>query len=127
MTTAEINSVPAAETRGKSLLRPLGVAVSVGLLCGSFYSFRQYAYAGHAWALLGAALLVSILCQRGLELPGTAVMAPPEAPGRWRFVLGAALALCGAYFWSTAAVALYRHWGESFDRTWITWLASALV
>jgi hypothetical protein len=108
-------------------LRPLGVVLSLACFAGAVYSARVDGRDDRGWWLLAAALMLALLWQRGLVLSGTALDGPAAPAGRRRVVLGAILALAGAVLWGWASYGLYQDWVANFDRTWIAWVAAAVL
>lgn len=122
-----VEPVSGVRTGVVSQLRPFGVVLSLGCVCGAVYSARVSARDDLAWWLLAAALMLSLLWQRGLVLSGSALERPAAPPGRARVLLGALMTFPGAALWGWAAYALSVDWATNFDRTWIAWVAAAVL
>lgn len=121
---AHDNPVPAT-LAGK--LRPVGVLLSVACVAAAVYAYRILGRRVEPWCLLGAALALSFLWQRGLELHGSAEPAPPSPAGPRRRLAGALIAACGAALFAWASVVLHRNWAGNFDVAWVAWVAATVL
>mgnify|MGYP003694422221 CR=1 FL=1 len=53
--------------------------------------------------------------------------AAPLPPTRWRFWIGALLAVAGIALWAASVLTLMRGWVEGFDQAWAGWLTATVL
>jgi len=68
--------------------------------------------------VVGAALLLAILWQWRLSLPGAMLRPAAEGAPLSRIALGLAIGLAGAALWGWAITGLFQSWALNFDRSW---------
>lgn len=104
-----------------SLLRLVGAVLTLACVVFALYVSDISADWGSRWWWLGAALLLAILWQWRLSLPGAMLAArPPEGAPLSRIALGLAIGLAGAALWGWAITGLFQSWALNFDRSWGT-------
>ena len=108
-------------------LRLLGMVLALGCVGGAIYSARVQGREDHGWWFLGAALVLAVGSQLGVNLSGSGRDPVPMKTTRWRLVLGIPMTLCGFALWGWASHALYANWIVNFDSTWIAWVLAAAV
>lgn len=109
-------------------LRLLALVAAAALVVTVIGRFWLHGVVAFGSGLVGLALCLAIVSQRGLGLddaPFDAPATPVAWPHRW---FGAVVALAGMALWGWGSYRLrYFDWAKNFDSAWIAWLGAAVI
>jgi hypothetical protein len=107
--------------------RALLALAAVLTVATALYAFQVLDALPRGWWLLALGLVLGALGQIGVEYPEPPPAAPPLPPTRWRFWIGALLAVAGIALWAASVMTLMRGWVDGFDQAWAGWLTATVL
>ena len=108
-------------------IRALLALAAVLTLATALYAFQALDEPPRGWWLLALGMVLGALGQIGVEYPAPPPAPPPLPPTRWRFWIGALLAVAGIALWAASVMTLMRGWVEGFDQAWAGWLTATVL
>jgi hypothetical protein len=108
-------------------LRGVGALLSLGCVAWALYAYHVLGHRHEQWWLLGTALALSLLWQRGIVLTGSAPEVVLTPASRQRTFFGAFATVCGVALWTWGSQVLYQDWVRNFDSGWLAWLIGAVL